>query len=337
MLDATTRDAAREKLKGYCRVCPVCNGKPCAGEVPGMGGAGSGASFRANVEALAARRLHMRTLHGVTDPDVSTTCLGREIDSPIQAAPMTGSCYNLGGGLSEEDFIDGLLHGAAQAGTLGWTGDGADPAMFDSGLAAITKGRGPAVAVIKPRAQDEIVARIRRAEQAGAAAVGVDVDGAGLVTMAQRGQPVGPKTPQEIEALARSTELPFALKGIMTVDEAEKARDAGCAAIVVSNHGGRVLDASCGVAEVLGEIAAAVGRDVEVLADGGVRSGSDALKLLALGARSVLVGRPLVHGVCGAGAEGVRAVLDAMRQQLYQAMLLTGTATCRDVARDILC
>ncbi|MFW5838219.1 MAG: alpha-hydroxy-acid oxidizing protein, partial [Desulfovibrionaceae bacterium] len=262
MLDDKTRAEAKEKLKGYCRVCPVCDGRACVGEVPGMGGAGTGAAFRANIEALAAVRFNLRALHGVTEPDTGASCLGLDLQTPIQAAPMTGSCYNLGGALGEEAFISGILQGAADAGSLGWTGDGADPAMFDSGLAAIREQKGRAVAIIKPRAQDEILARIRRAEEAGACAVGVDVDGAGLATMALRGQPVGPKTPADIRDLVRSTQLPFVLKGIMAVDEAEAARDAGCAAIVVSNHGGRVLDSTPGAAEVLPAIAETVGGEL---------------------------------------------------------------------------
>ena len=86
------------------------------------------------------------------------------------------------------------------------------------------------------------MSRIRDAEKAGAAAVGMDIDGAGLVTMALKGQPVSPKTVQEIKEIISSTKLPFILKGIMTPIEAELAVEAGAAAIVVSNHGGRVLD-----------------------------------------------------------------------------------------------
>ncbi len=336
MLDDKTRAEAKEKLKGYCRVCPVCDGRACVGEVPGMGGAGTGAAFRANIEALAAVRFNLRALHGVTEPDTGASCLGLDLQTPRQAAPMTGSCYNLGGALGEEAFISGILQGAADAGSLGWTGDGADPAMFDSGLAAIREQKGRAVAIIKPRAQDEILARIRRAEEAGACAVGVDVDGAGLATMALRGQPVGPKTPADIRDLVRATQLPFVLKGIMAVDEAEAARDAGCAAIVVSNHGGRVLDSTPGAAEVLPAIAETAGGELEVLADGGVRSGADALKLLALGARGVLVGRPRAQAVYGRGAQAVQAALETLLEQLKQSMLLTGTASCRKVSREIL-
>lgn len=332
----TIRSNARGRLKGYCRVCSVCDGRVCAGEVPDMGGTGTGNSFKANYRALEAVRLAMRTLHGVTEVDTRTTCFGLELASPIQVAPMTGVSYNMGGDMSEEEFAQSVVYGAESAKSLAWTGDGADPTMFDSGLAAIAANGGRGVPIIKPRSQDEVIARIRRAEKAGAVAVGMDVDGAGLVTMAQFGQPVGPKNADEIKDLVAATSLPFILKGIMTPDEADIAVRAGCAAIVVSNHGGRVLDHTPGVAEVLPEIAKAVAGKLTIFADGAVRSGSDALKLLALGADAVLVGRPIITGAFGGGTEGVTTILEKMRVELVQAMLLTGIATPADAHHMVL-
>ncbi|MBC7326168.1 MAG: alpha-hydroxy-acid oxidizing protein, partial [Moorella sp. (in: Bacteria)] len=245
------RAAAREKLKGYCRVCPVCDGRACAGEVPGMGGIGTGAAFVANLQALARYRLNLRTIHSAKDPDLSLEIFGRRLRTPILAAPMTGTPYNMGGALSEREFIGHIITGSRLAGSLGFCGDGADPAMYDSGLEAIAAEDGWGIPVIKPRAQEAVIERIRRAEEAGAPAVGVDVDGAGLVTMALKGQPVSPKTREELAELAAATRLPFIVKGIMTVDEAEAAASIGAAAIVVSNHGGRILDHTPGAAEVL--------------------------------------------------------------------------------------
>src|SRR5208337_2252466 len=98
---AELRENAREKLKGYCRVCPVCNGRICAGEVPGMGGAGSGRSFVANVEALAGRRLNMRTIHEVKTVDTSMGLWGKRLSVPVLAAPLTGTTYNMGGKITE--------------------------------------------------------------------------------------------------------------------------------------------------------------------------------------------------------------------------------------------
>ncbi|GAB6182257.1 alpha-hydroxy-acid oxidizing protein [Desulfotomaculum defluvii] len=330
------RTEAKEKLKGYCRVCPVCDGRACAGEVPGMGGTGTGVSFRNNLIALAAYQLNMRTLHNAKDPNTEIELFGCKLSSPIMAAPMTGTPYNMGGSLSEKEFISMIVSGSKEAGTFGWTGDGADPAMYNSGLEAISFEQGHGIPIIKPREQKVIIECIRQAEKVGAKAVGVDIDGAGLVTMALKGQPVGPKTKAEIKELVAATHLPFILKGIMTVDEAEAAVEAGVSAIVVSNHGGRILDFTPGAAEVLPSIAAAVKGKVKIIADGGIRTGVDVLKLLALGADAVLVGRPLVVGAFGGQTEGVKLILDKMSSELKQAMILTGCNTIKEINENVL-
>lgn len=332
----TVRDNAREKLKGYCRVCPVCDGRVCAGEVPGMGGVWSGSAFRANLEALDRHRLNMRTIHDVKTVDTTLDLWGSRLSMPVLAAPMTGTPYNMGGKMTEEEFITELVSGSLQAGTVSMTGDGADPAMYESGLKAGAAHQGRTIAIIKPREQAEIVKRIRRAEAAGVLAVGMDIDGAGLVTMALKGQPVGPKSVRELKEVISATKLPFVLKGIMTPDEAELAVEARAAAIVVSNHGGRVLDHTPGAADVLPEIAKRVKGRVIIFADGGVRTGADALKLLALGADAVLVGRPLVVGVFGGNREGVALLLNKMKGELVSAMLLTDTADVKRVEGRIL-
>lgn len=330
------RKAAREKLKGSCRVCPVCDGRACSGEVPGMGGAGTGCGFRANLEALEQYRLNLRTLHDAKDPQTHCHIFGLSLKTPVLAAPITGTTYNMGGALSEHEFIGMIISGSLLASSLGFSGDGADPTMYGAGVEAVASEKGWGVPVIKPREQHEVIKRIRKAEAADAVAVGMDIDGAGLVTMALKGQPVGPKTPAELSDIVSATRLPFIVKGIMTADEAGIAVDAGAAAIVVSNHGGRILDHTPGAAEVLPEIAAAVKGKVAILADGGIRSGVDVLKLLALGADAVLVGRPLVIGAFGGGAEGVRQVINQLTEQLKQAMLLTGCGSLGEITRKVL-
>ncbi len=323
-------------LEGFCRVCPVCDGRACAGEVPGMGGIGTGSSFRANLQALEKYRINLRTLHGASDPDTSAEIFGRGIPFPILAAPLTGASYNMGGRLTEREFIRAVIKGSRQAGTIGMCGDGGDPGFFDSGLEAIAEEEGNGIAIIKPRANKAVIERMARAEKAGALAVGVDVDGAGLVIMALHGQPVGPKTEGELRELVSATRLPFIVKGVMTVDEAVVAARAGAAAIVVSNHGGRILDHTPGAADVLPGIAAELKGVLTILADGGVRSGVDVLKLLALGADAVLVGRPMVWGAFGAGAGGVKFVLEKMAAELKQAMILTGCSAIKDIGPRVV-
>jgi len=228
------------------------------------------------------------------------------------------------------------VEGAEQAGSLGWIGDPCNAEQYEKGLAAIRRaGRG--VAIIKPR-QDllEIHARFDEAIEAGATMLGMDLDGAGLVTLRLKGVPVGPKTVEQLRSLRNhAPELPFIIKGIMTVDDALRCAEAGVSCIVVSNHGGRVLDGVPGVAQVLPDIARQVGNQMTIIADGCVRSGVDALKYLALGADGVLVGRPLCWGAVS-GEEGVKCVIESYTNQLYQAMIMTGCADLKSVHGGIL-
>jgi 4-hydroxymandelate oxidase len=132
----------------------------------------------------------------------------------------------------------------------------------------------------------------------------------------------------------KETSLPFFLKGIMTVEDALTAVEAGVDAIVVSNHGGRVLDCCQASIEVLPEIVRAVGGKIEILIDGGFRRGTDVLKALALGAKGVLVGRPICWGLGAGGAEGVAHVLQLMTSELIRTMILTNVPDVNNVPRD---
>jgi 4-hydroxymandelate oxidase len=237
----------------------------------------------------------------------------------------------MGGALNEEEWAAAILQGCLSEGSLGSTGDAPDPTMYNTGVDAIVKVHGRGIPFTKPREPKEAIKYLKRAEEAKAVAVGMDIDAAGLITMA-----VGPKTVEELKSIISGTTLPVILKGIMTVDEAELAIQAGAAAIVVSNHGGRVLDHTPGTAEVLAKIAAVVGGRIPVLVDGGIRSGVDVLKMLALGADAVLIGRPLVIAAYGGGAEGVALAVRRMTNELKQAMLLTGCASLNDINRGVL-
>jgi 4-hydroxymandelate oxidase len=243
---------------------------------------------------------------------------------------------NMGDAMPEADFVMAMIDGSQAAGSVGMTGDGPGPIIYSTGIDVIRANGGRGIPIIKPRLAEEIVTRIRQAEEAGAWAVGVDVDAAGIIGMVRAGEPVGPKTVGAWREIIAATDLPFILKGIMTVEDAEASVEAGAAAIVVSNHGGRVLDHIPGTADVLPQIAEAVRGEVFVLVDGGVRSGVDVLKMLALGANAVLVGRPLVIAAVGGGAEGVTTVLDQYADQLRSAMILTGCASLDEIDESIL-
>ena len=101
---------AREKFNGSCRVCRICDGVACRGEVPGMGGKGTGNSFIENVKALDRVKINMRTIHNVSDPDTSIELFGQKLSLPIMAAPITGTTINMGGQVTEREYMILLYH-----------------------------------------------------------------------------------------------------------------------------------------------------------------------------------------------------------------------------------
>ncbi len=337
------RKIARERMKGKCRVCPVCDGRACSGEVPGMGGLGTGSSFRANIDALAKIKLAMRCLHGAAMPDTSTEVLGLKLALPVMAAPIGGVAFNMGGAeqnpVDEAKYAEAIIAGSKQAGIIGCGGDGVPPVISGSAFASIRNAESWGIPFIKPWEGDDLWAKLEDATATGCPVVGMDVDAAGLVTLRLMGRPVAPTSP---DRLAKITEFvhergaKFMIKGVMTVADAQIAADAGVDAIVVSNHGGRVLDSSPGGVEVLPAIAEAVGDRIVVLVDGGIRSGSDVLKCLALGAKAVLIGRPLSVAAIGGETEGVVKYIAQIKGQLTSAMALTGCATVADISKDVL-
>ena len=225
----------------------LVRGVACAGEVPGMGGKGSGQAFIENVRALERVKLNMRVIHNAAKHDTSIELFGKKMDAPIFAAPITGTTLNMGGQLTEREYIEPVVEGCANTGIYAMVGDTAVDAFLIENLDVLKCHDGNGIVFIKPWDNENIIKRIRLAEEAGAFAVGVDIDACGLVTLSLHGKPVVPKDLEQIKELVKSTELPFILKGIMTVEDALMAVEAGADAIVVSNHGGRVLDFTPGI------------------------------------------------------------------------------------------
>ena len=325
------RKKAKELMLGACRVCPVCDGRACAGEVPGMGGLGSGASFKNNVQSLASLCLNMRLIHDAKNPCTKTSWLGLNLDLPVLASPI-GGIFNFKEVVSEEQYVTAVLTGCRDAGTVGCSGDGGPPTVLEASLKALACVDSMGIPFIKPWESAELDEKMEKVFAAGCKIVGIDLDAAGLITLAKMGRPVGPKTPAELRAIVdkvHAAGVKFIAKGIMTVRDAVLAVEAGVDCIAVSNHGGRAMEYSPGVASVLPGIAKAVGRDVSIMADGGVRNGADVFKFLALGADIVGIGRPITLASIGGGREGVAKYFACIQNELVQAMILTG---CRNVA-----
>ncbi len=337
------RDLARKKMKGICAAYPSCDGnmdKICQresyGKPIGLGGAGKGLSFRNNIAALDKIKFNMSVVGEDFEPDTRTRFLGVDLEFPIMPASTAGAeKYNAA--LDETDFCKAVLRGAKDAGTIALRGDTwfYTPEKYPS-LDAMEICDGHGIAIFKPRSQDVLKRLIERAENMGCKAVGVDLDGAGSTIMARHGQQVFKKSVEDIKELVGFSSLPFIAKGVMRPDEALKCADAGVAAIGVSNHGGRVLDSTPGTAEVLPLIRAQVGKRVALTVDGGVRTGYDVLKMLALGADAVLLGRDVIRAAVGGGAYGVRLHLEHVSKILKKAMFMTGVSTIDEIDSRIL-
>jgi 4-hydroxymandelate oxidase len=330
------RDKARTMMTTFCKVCSICNGRSCAGQVPGMGGLGSGSSFTNNVEALAKIQFNMRLIHDVTEPDTSVTVLGKKLALPILAAPIGGVSFNMGGAVSEEEYIKAVINGCKAKAIIGCSGDGVPDFIHQAGFNAIKSAAGHGIPFIKPWEDEEFFIKIEAAKATGTDIIGMDIDAAGLITLRKMGRPVSPKPLEKLTEIIRKTGMKFILKGVMTPDEAELAVTAGADAIVVSNHGGRVLDHAPGSADVLADIADRVKGKITILADGGVRTGGDVLKMLALGADAVMIGRPFSVAAIGGLRAGVETYIDTIRSELKQTMVLTGTSAASSVDRKIL-
>lgn len=323
---------AKEKFKGRrCKVCKWCDGVACRGEMPGMGGIGTGYSFIANIQSLGLWEIEQRLIHDIEKPDVSYEFLGRKLTCPILVAPVAGVKINMGLDMAEEDFVLSMVRGSLKAGSMAFTADGPSPIFFEAGMAALRATGGLAIPTIKPRDPEIVKSYIKRCRDSGAPAVTVDIDGAGIVHMTRAGLPVGPRPVDVWRMIAAESPIPVILKGVLSVSDARLAAEAGVWGIVVSNHGGRVVDFAPGVASVLPEIAKEVSGRLHILADGGVRSGVDVLKMIALGAEAVLVGRPAAIAAVGAGAEGVALLLETYKDQLRNAMVYTGAANLNSI------
>ena len=327
---------ARENLNGSCRVCKACNGVVCAGEVPGMGGKDSGSAFVENFKSLQDVKINMRVIHNVSNPDTSVELFGKKMKAPIFAAPITGTTLNMGGKISEKEYITPVVEGCIESGIFPMVGDTAVDSFLMDNLDVLKENNGQGIVFIKPWENHDIIKKIKLAEEAGAFAVGVDVDACGLVTLSMHGKTVVPKDVEALKELKAATKLPFIVKGIMTVEDAMLAVEAGVDAIVVSNHGGRVLDCTPGAADVLPPIAEAVDGKLTVLVDGGVRSGVDVVKLIGLGADGVLIGRPFVTASFGGGREGVEMYVKKIVGEFEATMRLTGCQTVGDIDGKVI-
>ena len=340
------------------------------------GGALDEITLRNNTAGWERLKLYYRVLAGVGERDLSTTVLGQKISMPIVVAPTafhrlacdageiaTARAAKTAGTL----FILSSLSNTAMEVVF------AEPPSLGYGAteAAARSPRWFQLYIYKDRGITQEL--VQRAERAGAEAIVLTVDAPGLGTrerdsrnrfrlpdglavenLAPLGKGEMPKVAgsglaayvrhnfksdlgfDDLDWLCGCTRLPVVIKGVCRGADARRAAEHGAKAVVVSNHGGRQLDTAPATCEVLPQVVEAIGTDCEIYVDGGVRRGSDVLKAIALGARMVLVGRPILWGLAVAGEQGAVNVLEILRRELDEAMLLCGCTTITDIDESLL-
>ena len=328
--------AARTCSGPYCKACPVCNGKACGNAVPGPGAKGSGTVAVRNYEAWQNIHLNMDTICDNVPVDTSYEFFGEKYALPVFAGPVGAVKLHYGDKYTDLEYNDILVPACADAGIAAFTGDGVNPEVFISAAAAIGNAGGKGIPTVKPWDLPTVFEKIDAAKAAGAKVFAMDIDAAGLPFLKGLNPPAGPKTVEQLRQIIEYAGVPFIIKGVMTVKGAEKALEAGAAGIVVSNHGGRVLDGVPATAEVLPAIADAVKGKMTILVDGGIRTGLDVCKALALGADAVIMARPYVTALYGGEAEGVKILTDKIKAELEDTMAMCGVHSLAEITRDIL-
>ena len=327
---------ARNRIGKYCKACPECNGRACRNQIPGPGAKGIGDTAIRNYDKWKEIRVNMDTISENRPVDTSLELFGREFKYPFFAGPVGavqmhyGDCYN------DMTYNDLLVNACAKYGIAAFTGDGMDSEIMVAATKAIRHADGCGVPTVKPWNMDTIREKMDLINQSGAFAVAMDIDAAGLPFLRNFNPPAGSKTVEELREIIGMTKAPFIVKGVMTVKGALKAKKAGASAIVVSNHGGRVLDQCPATAEVLSDIAAAVDGSMKILVDGGIRSGADVFKALALGADAAIIARPFVTAVYGGGEEGVRSYIEKIGSELEDTMKMCGVSSLKEITADCI-
>ena len=327
---------ARTSMGPYCKACPVCKGKACTSQMPGPGAKGTGTVAIRNYEKWQDICVNMDTICENGKADTSFEIFGRTYKAPIFAAPIGAMKLHYGDKYDDLEYNNILVPACADAGIAAFTGDGVNAAVMRGATEAIRAKDGKGIPTVKPWDVNTLQEKLELIKASGSFAVAMDIDAAGLPFLKNLTPPAGSKTTEELAEIVKAAGVPFILKGIMTVKGALKAKEAGASAIVVSNHGGRVLDQCPATAEVLEEIVQAVGKDMKIFVDGGLRSGVDIFKALALGADAVLIGRPYVTAVYGGGAEGVATYTEKLTTELADTMTMCGAHNLSEISREMV-
>jgi isopentenyl diphosphate isomerase/L-lactate dehydrogenase-like FMN-dependent dehydrogenase len=263
------------------------------------------------------------------EASTEATLFNRKFETPILSAALSGLID-----ITEKSLREIAL-GVGNSGSMMWVGIASAEQVKD-----VLKTEVPTVRIVKPFQDVEMMIKeLKEAEAGGAIAVGTDIDffyggKRGDRTFAPKA--MAPKSLTALKELAGVTSLPFILKGVLSTQDAEKALEIGAGGIVVSNHGGAIIDYAAHPLEVLPEIKEVIGNQMPIFADSGFRRGSDVMKALALGADAVLIGWPLVMGLAANGSQGVAEMITILTAELRRIMSVTGCKNLSEIDDKIL-
>jgi isopentenyl diphosphate isomerase/L-lactate dehydrogenase-like FMN-dependent dehydrogenase len=318
------------------------------------GGAGDELTLRENVEAFSRLRLRPRVLRGIESVDTRATVLGLQLGFPLLVAPMAFQR------MAHADGEPGMARAAAATGAGFCLSTLATATPADVAAAAPDAALVFQVSVFRDHGfTNELIAAAletgfrallltvdlpvlgkRERELRGGWTIPEDLVPAIVAARARASWTMGELSFDPaldwsyLERLCESVDIPVAVKGVLTREDAVLAAEHGAAGVVVSNHGGRQLDGVGASIDALPEVVEAVGNRLEVLVDGGIRRGADVVKALALGARAVLAGRAPIWGLAAAGEDGARAVLDLLRAEVEVTLALLGCRTPGEVTSE---
>ena len=327
---------ARKHIGPNCKACPVCNGLACGNTMPGPGSKAPGNGAHDNWKAWQQIKLSMDCIAKSSPVDMSVELLGKRFDFPLITGPIGSTKWQYTPESDVRDFNRDVAAAAVKLGIAGSFGDGIEPDVYTDSLRHSADFGGVSMPILNPYSDDEIKEKIAMANEAGVFALGVVIDSAGLPHLRAKNISAGTKTVEQLIALREYSKAPFVIKGVMSTKTALKAVEAGADAIIVSNHGGRVLPYSPATAEVLPEIADAVKGKTKIIVDGGIRSGFDIFKALALGADAVMMCRPILVSWFGAEAEGIEVLVNKLRAELEDCMYMCGARQLSDISRDMI-
>ena len=327
---------AKKNIGPNCKVCTECNGLACGNLMPGPGSKAPGNGANDNWKAWRGIKLNMDTIVPDAPVDTGIEFLGKPLSMPLISAPVGSLKAQYNPTDDIRDFNVCCAEAAERCGIASSFGDGLDARVFPHGCEVSKAHGGIAIPVINPLNMETIMANLDTANAAMPFAVSVVVDSAGLQHLKKISPDAGSKSVEQLSELCKYAKMPVIIKGVMTAQSALKAVDAGAAAIIVSNHGGRVLAGTPATAEVLPEIVDAVGGRAKIIVDGGIRSGVDIFRALALGADAAMICRPFLISYYGGRTEGIVSYIEKLRAELIDTMYMCGARSIADINRSMI-